>query len=91
MNSNINVNTNFEARVRLCDKSMLSVQHNQALLNKPCPIDFFYKETKFRTKIDLFLRDIKGLIRKEQGQENNSEFKKSALKKAHLMRCKNTI
>ena len=81
MNSNININTNFEARVRLCDKSMLSVQHNQALLNKSCPIDFFYKETKTRTKIDLFFRDVKELIRKEQSKKNNSEFKNSALKK----------
>lgn len=85
MNNNItnnyNNNLSFEARIRLCDKSALNLQHNQNILDKPCPIDFFYKETRTRTKIDLLFRDFKGLIRKEQSKENNSEFKKIILKK----------
>ena len=84
MNNVINKNPNcvsFEARIRLCDKSALNLQHNKTLLDKPCPIDFFFKETKTRTKIDLLFRDFKGLIRKEQSKENNSEIKKVILKK----------
>ena len=76
-----NNHKNFEARLRLCDKSALNLVHNTNLLEKPCPIDFFFKETKTRTKIDLIFRDIKSFIRKEQSKPNNSEFKKSLLKK----------
>lgn len=74
-------NLTFDAKIRLCDKRMLNLNHNEHLLKKNSPMDFFYNVSDTKTNLDLFYRELKSLIRKAQGNKNNSEFKASFLRK----------
>lgn len=74
-------NITFDARIRLCDKSVLNLPHNSHLLRANSPMDFFYKESKTKSKLDIVMRDIKAFIRRHQNKESNSEFVEKALKK----------
>ena len=74
-------NINFDAKIRLCDKGLLDLNHNEHLLKKKSPMDFFYNVSDTKTNLDLFYREIKSWIRKAQGNPNNSEFKASFLRK----------
>ena len=78
--NNYKYSPNFGLRVRLCDKSLMSLPHNKKLLQDKCPLDFFFSETRARTKIDVLLVEIKGFIRKYQNKEGNSEFKENLLR-----------
>lgn len=71
---------NFGLRIRLCDKGLLNLPYNKRLLHEKCPLDFFFDETRTRTKIDVLLVDIKAFIRKFQNKEGNSAFKEQFLK-----------
>ena len=73
---------NFTAKIRLCDKSLLDLNHNQKLLAQPSPMDFFYDVSSTKTNLDIFVRSLKSTIRKYQNNPNNSEFKKKLLKKS---------
>ena len=77
-----NNNQNFTAKIRLCDKNVLDLNHNQKLLNKTSPMDFFYDVSNTKTNLDLFIRKLKSKIRKYQENENNSELKQKLLKRS---------
>ena len=76
---------NFTAKIRLCDKGLLDLNHNQKLLTQQSPMDFFYDVSSTKTNLDLFIRKLKSTIRKYQNNENNSEFKKKFLKKSFIV------
>ncbi|MBR5555704.1 1-acyl-sn-glycerol-3-phosphate acyltransferase [bacterium] len=76
---------NFTAKIRLCDKGLLDLNHNQKLLTQQSPMDFFYDVSSTKTNLDLFIRKLKSTIRKYQNNENNSEFKKKLLKKSFIV------
>lgn len=73
---------NFGAKIRLCDKNVLDLNHNPKLLNRHSPMDFFYNVSSTKTNLDLFIRKLKSIIRKYQNNENNSELKNKFLKKS---------
>ena len=76
---------NFTAKIRLCDKGLLDLNHNQKLLTQQSPMDFFYDVSSTKTNLDLFIRKLKSTIRKYQNNENNSEFKQKLLKRSFIV------
>lgn len=72
--------SSFGLRIHLSDKSLLNLPHNKKLLQDKCPLDFFFKETKARSKLDVLLVDLKAFIRRHQNKEGNSELKEKLLK-----------
>lgn len=75
-------NQTFSAKVRLCDKGVLDLNHNPRLLKLKSPMDFFYDVSDTKTHLDMFIRKMKSVIRKHQSKEDNSKFKQRLLKKS---------
>lgn len=72
-----NYSLNFGARIRLSDKGLLNLPQKTDLLYSASPLDFFYKESKSKRRLDAVSIKIKDRIRSEQQKrviQSLSEF-----------------
>ena len=81
MDNNISFNINFGLHIKLSDKGLLNLPQKTNILYSVSPMDFFYKESKNKKKLDELSIKTKARIRKEQQKPNNSEIKSFILKK----------
>ena len=82
--ANKNTPINFEARIRLSDKGLLNLPQKTEILYSASPMDFFYKESKTKKRLDALSIRIKDRIRKEQKNPDNSQLKSKILKKSFV-------
>lgn len=81
-NTTKNYSLNFGARIRLSDKGLLNLPQKTDLLYSASPLDFFYKESKSKRRLDAVSIKIKDRIRSEQQKKGNSKFKRIFLRKS---------
>ena len=74
----------FGIRIRLSDKGLLNLPQKTDILYSPTPLDFFYKESKNKKRLDALSIWIKEKIRNAQTKPNNSEIKNKILKKSYI-------
>ncbi len=96
VNTKNNSSIGFGIRVKLSDKGLLNLPQKTDILYSSSPMDFFYKESKNKKRLDSISRKIKDRVRKEQAKNNNSELKKNILNKTFyaankLRACANKI
>lgn len=86
-NSNDYNNINFGALIRVSDKRLLKLPHKTSLLQEASPLDFFYRESPAKRKLDSISDKIRAYIRdKQRKPENlNSEFRTAFWKKSYLL------
>lgn len=74
----------FGIRIKLSDKGLLNLPQKTDILYSPSPMDFFYKESKNKKRLDALSIRIKEKIRKEQAKPNNSDIKNKLLNKSYI-------
>lgn len=72
----------FGIRLKLSDKGLLNLPQKTDILYSPSPLDFFYKESKNKKRLDNLSIKIKNKIRKKQGNPENSNLKNTILCKS---------
>ncbi len=68
-------NVNFGALIRVSDKALLKLPHKTSLLQEPSPLDFFYRESKTKQKLDIISDKIREYIREKQRKPENLNSK----------------
>ena len=61
----------------ISEKLLSVLPEYKELLNRLSPMDFFYNQNGKKTKLDLFIRNIKTNIREGLCDEKNSDLRKN--------------